>query len=133
VANEKSQKKLRRLRQAPQTMRERAAVTTNKQPKPNKLRQAAGKVGAPFRATGKVFGKIHIWKPFKVAGRFVGRIFVPPYVRNSFKELRQVTWPDRKQTLQLTSAVIIFSVVFGIVVALFDFGLDKLFKQVILR
>jgi preprotein translocase SecE subunit len=54
-------------------------------------------------------------------------------VRNSFKELRHVAWPTGKQTLQLTSAVILFSVIFGVVVALFDFGLDKLFKQVLLR
>lgn len=133
MANDKSQKKPRRLRQAPQTMRERAATSTNQQPKPKKLSRVLSKAGTPFRATGRLLGKLHIWKPFKVAGRLIGRIIVPPYLRNSFKELRLVTWPNRKQTLQLTSAVIIFSVVFGIVVALFDFGLDKLFKQVILR
>jgi len=133
VANDRSQKKPRRLRQVPQTMRERAATSTNQQPKPKRLKRVASKAGAPFRATGRLLGKLHIWKPFKIAGRFVGKILLPPYVRNSFKELRLVTWPNRKQTLQLTSAVIIFSIVFGVVVALFDLGLDKLFKQVILR
>ena len=136
MANDKPQNKSRRLRQAPQTMRERAATSTkstNQQPKPKRARRVVSKAGAPFRATGRLLGRLHIWKPFKIAGRFIGRIFVPPYVRNSFKELRLVTWPTRRQTLQLTSAVIIFSVVFGVVVALFDLGLDKLFKQVILR
>lgn len=44
-----------------------------------------------------------------------------------------VTWPSRQQTRQLTFAVILFSIVFGILVALVDFGLDKLFKKVILH
>lgn len=114
-------------------MRERAASASNKQAKPNRIKRAAGKAGAPFKAAGRLLAQLHIWKPFKIAGRFIGRLLLPPYIRNSFKELRMVTWPNRRQTLQLTSAVIIFSVVFGIVVALFDFGLDKLFKQVILR
>lgn len=124
---------MRRLRQAPQTMRERAASATNPQPKPNRVRRVTRTAGTPFRAVGKRLGKLHIWKPFRMAGRILARLFVPLYVRNSFKELRQVTWPTRKQTLQLTTAVILFSVIFGAVVALFDFGLDKLFKQVILR
>lgn len=114
-------------------MRERAATTTNQQVKPKRLQKTTAKAGAPFRAVTRLLGKLHIWKPFKVAGRLIGRIVLPMYIRNSLKELRLVTWPTRRQTLELTSAVIIFSVVFGLVVALFDFGLDKLFKQVILR
>lgn len=133
MAHQQSQKKTRRLRQAPQTMRERAVSATNQQPKPNRVRKVARKAGTPFRAVGRQLGKLHIWKPFRVAGRILARIVVPRYVRNSFKELRMVTWPTRRQTLQLTTAVILFSVTFGVVVALFDFGLDKLFKQVILR
>jgi preprotein translocase SecE subunit len=74
-----------------------------------------------------------IWRPFKAAGRLLGKLLVPPYIRSSLAELRQVTWPDRKQTLKLTSAVLIFALTFGLIVALVDFGLDKLFKQVILR
>ena len=44
-----------------------------------------------------------------------------------------VTWPSGKQTRALTFAVIVFSIVFGALVALVDFGLDKLFKKVILH
>jgi preprotein translocase SecE subunit len=44
-----------------------------------------------------------------------------------------VTWPSRKQTRDLTIAVILFSIAFGAIVALVDFGLDKLFKKVILN
>jgi preprotein translocase SecE subunit len=48
-------------------------------------------------------------------------------------ELRQVTWPDRKQSRQLTLAVVMFATVFGIVVAILDYGLDKAFKKVFLH
>ena len=133
MANQQSQKKTRRLRQAPQTMRERAASAQKPQTKPNRVRKAAHAAGTPFRAVRRTLARLPIWKPFGVIGRFLGRILLPRYVRNSFKELRMVTWPTRRQTLQLTTAVILFSVIFGVVVALFDFGLDKLFKQVILR
>src|ERR1700724_3520274 len=57
----------------------------------------------------------------------IGRRIVPPYFRTSWHEPRQVPWPNHKQTRQLTSAVIIFAVVFGVLVAVFDYGLDKLF------
>lgn len=127
------QKKTRRLRQAPQTMRERAERTVNKSQKPKRSRFAGASRLAVISKPFKKLGSLKIWKPLRVAGRFVGKILLPPYVRNSFRELRQVSWPSRSQTLQLTSAVILFSVIFGLVIAVFDFGLDKLFKQVILR
>jgi preprotein translocase SecE subunit len=44
-----------------------------------------------------------------------------------------VEWPNGKQTRALTAAVILFSVVFGVIVAAFDYGLDKLFKEVIIK
>lgn len=46
------------------------------------------------------------------------------YFRESFEELKKVTWPTRKETLQKTLTVIIFSV--G--VALFLGALDILFS-----
>lgn len=125
------QKKPRRLKAAPQTMRERAARESNKQPKPKRLSKVVT-VFRPLKKLGKI-GSLKIWKPFKAIGRFIGKFFVFRYLRQSSRELRQVEWPNRRQTFQLTSAVILFSLIFGIVVAVFDFGLDKLFKQVILR
>lgn len=119
--------KRRKLRAASETMRERAERTATKseqirQKKPRKIRT---RIGAFFRA----IGRSPIWKPFKFLGRFI----IPPYFRASWRELRQVTWPDGKQTRQLTSAVILFAVVFGALIAVFDYGLDKLFKQVIIK
>ena len=133
---EAPQKKTRRLRAAPQTMRERAEREANKQPKQRRVHVSLGWLLKPFRRIGRGVRRVSslkIWRPVRFVGRILGRILFPRYLRRSFAELRQVTWPNRKQTFQLTSAVILFSVIFGLVVALFDFGLDKLFKQVILR
>jgi len=47
--------------------------------------------------------------------------------------LRQVTWPNRKESRQLTLAVILFAVIFGAMVTVLDYGLDKVFKQVLLK
>lgn len=65
--------------------------------------------------------------------RFLGKITGVSYVRSSWKELKQVTWPTRREGLRLTSAVIIFSVIFGALIAIVDYGLDKLFRQVLLK
>lgn len=65
--------------------------------------------------------------------RWLGRHLIPRYIRGAFSELRQVTWPDRKQSRQLTIAVIMFATIFGIVIALLDYGLDKAFKKVFLH
>lgn len=65
--------------------------------------------------------------------RFLGRILGFRYIRQSWYELRQVTWPTFKESRRLTMAVIFFSVVFGLLIAVVDFGLDKLFKQLLIK
>jgi preprotein translocase SecE subunit len=79
-----------------------------------------------------------IAKPFKWffqlrAVRWVGRHVFPRYFRNSWRELRQVTWPSRRESRQLTTAVIIFSVIFGVLIAGVDYGLDKAFKEIFIK
>lgn len=65
--------------------------------------------------------------------RFIGRLLGFGYFRGSVQELKHVTWPSWRESRRLTTAVIIFSVVFGALIAIVDFGLDKLFKQLILK
>ena len=65
--------------------------------------------------------------------RFLGTLLGIRYVASSWKELRQVTWPTWKESRRLTSAVIIFSFLFGLLIALTDFLLDKLFKEFLLK
>ena len=65
--------------------------------------------------------------------RFLGRILGFSYVRGSWQELREVTWPTKHEGRRLTTAVIIFSVIFGALIAVVDYGLDKAFKQLFLK
>lgn len=65
--------------------------------------------------------------------RFLSRIVGLTYIASSWQELKLVTWPGRREGLRLTSAVIIFSVIFGALIAIVDYGLDKLFKQLLLK
>lgn len=82
-----------------------AVKKTSKTQKSKKVRKPL-KLLAPFRALG---------------GYFVG----------SWRELRQVRWPNRKQTWALTLAVILFSLLLGVLIFLLDAGFTLLFKNVI--
>jgi preprotein translocase SecE subunit len=129
VADEvESPKPKRRLKKAPESVRERAAKASEVATKAPKVRKPR-KVFAPFRAVGRVLKRVESFKPIHI----LGLIIVPRYLRNAWGELRQVSWPNRRESLRLTSAVLIFSVVFGILIAITDYGLDKVFKKVILK
>jgi len=112
----KGKKTVRTLRQ---TTEDKAA------PKKRSLKAPVRKVTGPL---GKAKSKVSKSKVGKV-----GRFLTPKYFRNSWAELRQVTWPDRRQTVRLTFAVIAFATVFGIAIAIVDFGLDKLFRELLLK
>jgi preprotein translocase SecE subunit len=114
VAEEKPKK--RRIRQA-ETVRdkvEKNSAAAEKKPK-RRVKSTAGVIAKPF-------------KVFRVL-----RFIIPPYFRNSWKELKEVTWPGRRETLQLTFAVFMFAIVFGILVGFTDYGLDKVFKRILLK
>lgn len=121
----------RRLRPSP-TVREQSEKAAAKAAAPRKRGIAAKLLGAPFRLLGRIFRPV-----FRFLGRYkffriIGYILVPPYFRSAWRELRLVTWPNFRQTRDLTIAVLIFSVIFGIIVAIVDYGLDKVFRNFIL-
>lgn len=130
MAEESAKPKRRVLKQA-ETVREKAEKSTKDlAPKePGVIRLAARYIAAPLRGIGRGLAKIGHKQPL----RAIGHVLWPTYFRNSWKELRQVTWPRRRESWQLTTAVIVFAAIFGILIALVDFGLDKLFKQVLLK
>ncbi len=117
--------KKRKLRATGETIRERAERGAEKQS--SKRSSVWKQIRHYFAFIG--ITAVFIGKPLK----FIGHYVIPPYFRNSWKELKLVTWPNRKQTRQLTLAVIMFSVVLGTFVALLDLGFGKLFKQVIIK
>ena len=56
---------------------------------------------------------------------------VRDYLVGSWRELRQVRWPNRKQTWALTLAVILFSLALGVLIFLLDAAFTRLFKKFI--
>lgn len=127
-ANSKAAKKTSSLREAAEKQRA-------KQAKPRRLKQTASASAKPIKSAVH-FGKreYYIPLPDNTVGRFLNkkRRFVPKYFRESWAELRQVTWPDRKTTVRLTIAVFIFAIAFALMIAVVDYGLDKIFRKVIL-
>ncbi len=112
-----------------QTVREKAEKAVEDNAQPRRLHVTKRRIGAPFRIIGKILRRLEKIK----ALRILGLVIVPPFMRNSWRELRQVTWPKPRESVRLTSAVLIFAVIFGVTVAIVDYGLDKLFKQVLLN
>ena len=136
--------KKRKLRTKPaQTVRERSEKSQSTQPKSRRLRKTAGLAARPFIAIWSVIKKIFrpfkfLLKPFQTKPlRFVGRmlykVFFIGYFVGAWRELKEVTWPNRKETSQLTVEVFDFAIVFGMVVKAVDYGLDKVFKKILLK
>jgi preprotein translocase SecE subunit len=129
---DESKRGKRRLRATSETVRERTEKRQLKESatkNPGVVRTFFRGFFWPLRALGKQIAKLGRFRIF----RWIGYILIPPYVRNSWRELRLVTWPDRKQTFRLTYAVIVFSIIFGLIVFGVDFVLDKIFKELIIQ
>jgi preprotein translocase SecE subunit len=137
---EKQQKK-RRVVKKTETVREKREKAVDAPPKQRRVRHAVDKANKPVRAVGRGVARAtspfsFLLAPFRTRlGRFVGRILYKflllGYFVNSWKELRQVTWPNRRETAKLTLAVFVFAIMFSLIIAILDYGLDKLFKQLL--
>ena len=136
-------KKRKRVVKNPETFRERAQKANEGTSKPKVTKVTHKAKSGLGRLLSKVFGPI--WrllkfifnrKPFTYLAKplsWMGKILVPVYVRNSWKELKLVTWPTWQQSRQLTFAVLAFALVFGLAIAGLDYVLDKLFRQILLK
>lgn len=58
-------------------------------------------------------------------------IAIGHYFRDSWHELKEVRWPDRKATWSMTAAVLLFSGFFVGLVVLLDAGFEALFNLII--
>jgi preprotein translocase subunit SecE len=130
-----SEKPKKRSIKPSQTVRERVEKTKTEASKPKrsypKIKKVTKPIAKPFGFAKKVFSH----QPFRFIGkvlRFIGKIIFPTYFRNAWHELRLVTWPSWKQSRRLTYAVLIFSVVFGAIIASVDYGLGKLFRHILI-
>ncbi len=117
----------------PESFRERAIKAAEGSERParaGRVKQSAANVLSPVsrpvrQGAGRVFGL----RPF----RLLGKILLPSYLRNSWRELKLVNWPNWRESRRLTFAVLLFAVVFGASIALVDYGLDKIFRAVLLK
>lgn len=50
------------------------------------------------------------------------------YFKDSFEELKKVTWPSKSQTVKLSIITLIFTVISTLVITGFDFGFNKAYK-----
>jgi preprotein translocase SecE subunit len=125
-----------RVRKAP-TLREQAELARSKaeqDKKPGRIKSAASKTGSTLKKTRLT--RNPITKLIARIGRFILKVLrwiIPNYFIDSWREVRLVTWPSRRETWRLTMAVFIFALVFGALVAGVDKVLDLLFKKVILK
>jgi preprotein translocase SecE subunit len=124
----------------PETFRERATKATSANDKPKRSKSV---LVAPFKLLASIFRpvgklnnklkKLKYLKPIYFVFHIIGLILLPKYIRSSFAELKQVNWPNFKLSLRLTWAVLAFAIIFGVSIAILDYGLDKLFKQILLK
>ena len=133
--------KKRRVIKKTESVRDKRAKAADTQPKKRHVHAAATKANRPVKAVGRGIAKAaspfkFLLIPFKLRPvRFIGRVLAKillfEYISNSWKELRQVHWPNRRETTKLTLAVFVFAISFSLLIALLDFGLDKVFKQLL--
>ncbi|MDB5161284.1 MAG: Preprotein translocase subunit SecE [Candidatus Saccharibacteria bacterium] len=131
-----SPRKNPRIRKSAPTLRQRAEAAQAKaeREKPRRVRKALSKAARPVKRLRIPASRIP--KPVRAAGRFLAKWLgwlAPSYFVNAWREVRQVTWPSRRETWRLTGAVFIFATVFGAMVAVVDKLLDIVFKNLVLK
>lgn len=107
-------------------------------PKSAKAKREKKTEAQPEKSSGKIKHllkkEVNIPLPDSRLGNILskkGRIF-PGFMANAWNELKQVIWPDRRETVKLTFAVLAFTLGLGMAIAGVDFVLEKIFKEVIL-
>lgn len=116
------------------SMRESAAKSRASADKPKKVRRARSAAGKPVAATKKALTKEFHLIEQKGEGNFFtkSRSFTPGFLRNAWNELRQVTWPNNRDTWRLMFAVLVFATALGLFIAALDFVLEKILREIII-
>jgi preprotein translocase SecE subunit len=136
MADKQPTKSKRRVKN-PETFRERA-LKANEAAGRSKAKVGVGRsVGTGFGYVTRPF--VRILKPvltslpFRLVGKVLGKVLFLGSFRRSWQELRQVNWPNWRQSRRLTMAVLIFAIVFGAAIAGVDFVMEKAFKDILLK
>lgn len=119
-----------RVRKTAPTVRQRVETAKIKAEEPEK----SGRVRRSARLASKPLKKLRL--PSNPVSRGLIRVLrflVPRYFVNSWREVKLVEWPSRRDTWRLTGAVFLFAVIFGALVAGVDKVLDIIFKNLVLK
>lgn len=133
-AEKPSEKKDKNQKKPKVSIRERNRKAAESKEKPKRIRKAAVQAKKPVSGAAKVLTKeFHILPRKNEAGFFTrSRNVTPKYFSDSAQELKLVTWPGRRETWKLVFAVFAFALTLGIFIALLDFGISKVFRDIIL-
>ena len=74
-------------------------------------------------AKENIFKRIVNW--FKKLGVRIGKAFY-----NMYHELKKVTWPTKKALINYSVIVLLFMVIMGVIIGLFDMGAGALIKLI---
>lgn len=134
MAQSSDSKRRPRIRKSAPTVRElaEAAKVKSETKQPRRASRILAKPATPIRKLGGTAPAQAAKKPLRVVKKCLSWL-APRYLINSWRELRQVHWPNRRETWRLTLAVFVFAIIFGALVAGVDKGLDELFKKVVLK
>ena len=58
-------------------------------------------------------------------------VYLFRYIRDSWRELRQVRWPNRKATWKMVLAVIVYTILFVVIISLLDIFFSWLFNLIL--
>ena len=107
----------------PAITRKKVVVKDKKSEKAKRKDQKAAekKVATDKKAEKKPF---ILFRPFVYLGR---------YIRDSWRELRKVRWPNRKATWKMVLAVLIYTAIFVIFISLLDLFFTWLFNLILAK
>jgi preprotein translocase SecE subunit len=132
----KPEAKKKRIRKSAETMRQKVSKTADKPKKIKPIKKVLSKAAKPVKKASSIGKKQYFLIQPREKG-IVGwltkpRKFTPKYFREAYAEIRQVTWPSRRESWKLVFAVIAFAFIFGAAIAMVDFVLDKIFRRAFL-
>ncbi len=101
----------------------RKKVTVKDKKTENSVRKETKKIEKAIDSKSKSDKKPFIlFRPFVYLGR---------YLRDSWRELRQVRWPNRKTTWKMVLAVIVYTLLFVIFISVLDLFFSWLFNLIL--
>lgn len=130
--NKEKNKHITKITAKPSAEAKAPVETAKSDQKPAKLDQKAAKSAAKNAKNAKKAKKSSEEKPLKEVF-ILARPFVAlgRYIRDSWREIRRVRWPNRKATWKMTGAVLAYCIAFMVFIVLLDSFFTWLFGLII--